>query len=137
MGHTEEINFEINKHKAFTIEIWKTAIHYYGFGVEEDQNKSYEWIKKYDSGKGGFGSVYSATWLDGIRKVDRDDYNYVRACEPSSIIALETLTSSKENKFDFLKYADNGSLHKYLTKNSSLEPGNMKIRLNGFHLKII
>ncbi|RIB07725.1 hypothetical protein C2G38_2213576 [Gigaspora rosea] len=27
-------------------------------------------------GKGGFGSVYSATWLDSIRKVDGSDYNY-------------------------------------------------------------
>ena len=30
-------------------------------------------------GKGGFGSVYSATWLDGIRKVEEikvDDDNY-------------------------------------------------------------
>ena len=53
-------------------------------------------------GKGGFGSVYSATWLDGIRKVDGDDYNYVRAREPSSIVALKTLASSKENN-DFLK----------------------------------
>ncbi|RIB11711.1 kinase-like domain-containing protein [Gigaspora rosea] len=97
-------------------------------------------------GKGGFGSVYSATWLDGIRKV----YGNVRAREPSSIVALKTLASSKENN-DFLKefkslmtcklnyyklaiygitqntetkdylmvfqYADKGSLQKYLTKN--------------------
>ncbi|RIB12624.1 kinase-like domain-containing protein [Gigaspora rosea] len=85
-------------------------------------------------GEGGFGSVYSATWLD------------VR--ETSSIIALKTLASSKENNNDFLKefkshmicninysklaiygitqnietkeylmvfqYANHGSLHKYL-----------------------
>ena len=53
-------------------------------------------------GKGGFGSVYSATWLDGIQKVD-ENYIYKRACKPFSIIALKTLTSSKENNFDFLK----------------------------------
>ena len=53
-------------------------------------------------GKGGFGSVYSATWLDGIRKVDGYDNNYVRKREPSSIVALKTLASSEEN-YDFLK----------------------------------
>src|SRR5260364_180036 len=54
-------------------------------------------------GKGGFGSVYSALWLDGIRKVDGDDYNYVRAREPFCTVALKTLVNSKENKFGFLK----------------------------------
>ncbi|RIB15695.1 hypothetical protein C2G38_1562241 [Gigaspora rosea] len=53
-------------------------------------------------GKGGFGSVYSATWLDGIRRVERIN-TFKRAREPSSIVALKTLTSSKENNFDFLK----------------------------------
>ncbi|RIB25220.1 kinase-like domain-containing protein [Gigaspora rosea] len=54
-------------------------------------------------GKGGFGFVYSATWLDGIRKIDVSDDNYVKAREPSSTVALKTLASSKENDFDFLK----------------------------------
>ncbi|RIB21385.1 hypothetical protein C2G38_1107025 [Gigaspora rosea] len=57
-------------------------------------------------GKGGFGSVYSATWLDGIRKVEKikdgDNDIYKRAREPSSIVALKTLTSSKENNNYFL-----------------------------------
>ncbi|RIB23707.1 hypothetical protein C2G38_2032503 [Gigaspora rosea] len=53
-------------------------------------------------GKGGFGFVYSATWLDGIRKVDGSDYNYVRAHEPSNTVALKTLTSFKKNN-NFLK----------------------------------
>ena len=42
-------------------------------------------------GEGGFGSVYKATWLDGIRKVDGDDYHYVRARESNSTVALKTL----------------------------------------------
>ena len=44
-------------------------------------------------GKGGFGSVYKATWLDGIRKVEKiTDSNYKRAREASSIVALKTLS---------------------------------------------
>ncbi|RIB10569.1 kinase-like domain-containing protein, partial [Gigaspora rosea] len=58
-------------------------------------------------GKGGFGSVYSAAWLDGIRKVktikDGNNDIYKRAREQSSTIALKTLTSSMENNNDFLK----------------------------------
>ncbi|RIB20744.1 kinase-like domain-containing protein [Gigaspora rosea] len=52
-----------------------------------------EWIpfdrlsKVKEIGKGGFGSVYSALW----------------AREPSSIVALKTLTCSMETKDDFLK----------------------------------
>ncbi|RIB13194.1 hypothetical protein C2G38_2198558, partial [Gigaspora rosea] len=53
-------------------------------------------------GKGGFGSVYSATWLDSVRKVetikDGDNDIYKKAREPSSIVALKTLAGSKENK---------------------------------------
>ncbi|RIB06250.1 hypothetical protein C2G38_530323 [Gigaspora rosea] len=45
-------------------------------------------------GKGGFGSVYKATWLDGIgRKVEKiNDNSYKRARETSSIVALKTLS---------------------------------------------
>ncbi|RIB15176.1 kinase-like domain-containing protein [Gigaspora rosea] len=91
-------------------------------------------------GEGGFGSVYSATWLDGIRqKVEKiNDDNHKRARETSSIVALKTLASSKENNNDFLKelaifgitqntetkeylmvfqYANKGSLYKYLRNN--------------------
>ncbi|RIB06813.1 hypothetical protein C2G38_483757 [Gigaspora rosea] len=53
-------------------------------------------------GKGGFGSVYKATWLDGIRNVDGYS-NYKRTRETSSIVALKTLASSKENNNNFLK----------------------------------
>ena len=42
-------------------------------------------------GEGGFGSVYKATWLDGIRKVDSGDNNYVRTRESNSTVALKTL----------------------------------------------
>ncbi|RIB25378.1 kinase-like domain-containing protein [Gigaspora rosea] len=58
-------------------------------------------------GKGGFGSVYSATWLDGIRKVetikDGDNDIYKRVREQSSTNALKTLASSMENNNDYLK----------------------------------
>jgi serine/threonine protein kinase len=59
-------------------------------------------------GKGGFGSVYQATWLDGKREVkkikDVDSYIYERAREQSSIVALKTLSSSKEKEDNnFLK----------------------------------
>ncbi|RIB05889.1 hypothetical protein C2G38_560199 [Gigaspora rosea] len=59
-------------------------------------------------GKGGFGLVFKATWLDGIRRnveTIKDGGNdiYKRVREPSSTVALKTLTSSKENNNDFLK----------------------------------
>ena len=76
-------------------------------------------VNKKKIGKGGFDSVYSATWLDGIRKVEqikidardnnRDDdegdhsdddgdddsnYSYKRSREPNSTVALKTLSGS-------------------------------------------
>ncbi|RIB15256.1 kinase-like domain-containing protein [Gigaspora rosea] len=50
-------------------------------------------------GQGGFSSVFSATWLDGIRKLDKN----VRIREPFSTVALKTLSDSKKNSLDFLK----------------------------------
>ncbi|RIB09090.1 kinase-like domain-containing protein, partial [Gigaspora rosea] len=51
-------------------------------------------------GKGGFGSVYSATWLDGIRKVDK-----IKDGDNDILIFTKkrTLASSMENQNDFLK----------------------------------
>ncbi|RIB10552.1 hypothetical protein C2G38_2043393 [Gigaspora rosea] len=78
-------------------------------------------IKKISEGE--FGSIFSATWLDGIREIkeiektdkDEDDddsdfnnnkdngnYMYMRTRKPSSTVALKTLSGSKENH-DFLK----------------------------------
>ncbi|RIB24258.1 kinase-like domain-containing protein [Gigaspora rosea] len=91
-------------------------------------------------GKGGFGSVYKATWLDGVRKVDGNDFNYLRARDPSSIVALKTfsgplkevdnymkcnisvsqlkiygLTQDSENKYLVVfQYANNGNLYQLL-----------------------
>ncbi|RIA99860.1 hypothetical protein C2G38_2237104, partial [Gigaspora rosea] len=46
-------------------------------------------------GEGGFGCVYSATWSDGIRIIEKaDDHYYVRSREPSSVVALKTLSDS-------------------------------------------
>ncbi|RIB24351.1 kinase-like domain-containing protein [Gigaspora rosea] len=55
-------------------------------------------------GKGGFSTVFSATWLDGIRKIDNDDYgNRIRARKQSSVVALKTLSSSEKTPLCFLK----------------------------------
>ncbi|RIB06847.1 kinase-like domain-containing protein [Gigaspora rosea] len=54
-------------------------------------------------GQGGFSSVFSATWLDGIRKLDYNDDKYVRTREPFSTVALKTLSDSNKNSHDFLK----------------------------------
>lgn len=50
-------------------------------------------------GKGGFGSVYSVTWLDGIRKIDFKNGQFVRSRKQSYTVALKTLPGSKA---DFL-----------------------------------
>ena len=50
-------------------------------------------------GQGGFSSVFSATWLDGVRKLNDN----VRTREPFSTVALKTLSDSKKNSHDFLK----------------------------------
>ncbi|RIB15556.1 hypothetical protein C2G38_2192109 [Gigaspora rosea] len=59
-------------------------------------------------GKGGFCSVYKAIWLDSKQKIkkihDGDSYIYERAHEQSGIVALKTLSSSKEKEDNnFLK----------------------------------
>ncbi|RIB29769.1 kinase-like domain-containing protein [Gigaspora rosea] len=58
-------------------------------------------------GEGGFGTVFSERWLDGIRKVkkiknDNDEHEYVKSREQCSTVALKTLSSSKENSYDLL-----------------------------------
>ena len=49
-------------------------------------------------GKGGFGSVFLAFWLDGIRKIDGN-----RRMREPGIVALKSLSGSNENPLDFLK----------------------------------
>ncbi|RIB24790.1 kinase-like domain-containing protein [Gigaspora rosea] len=60
--------------------------------------------------EGGYGSVFSATWLDGIRKIESNwnysTYTYTRTREPSSTVALKALSGSRENSLDFLKEFD-------------------------------
>ncbi|RIB07248.1 kinase-like domain-containing protein [Gigaspora rosea] len=92
-------------------------------------------------GKGGFGSVYKATWLDGIRKVEKIDGNYKRALETSGIVALKSLSRGSLKEFEnhmkcilyncqlkiygltqnikneyfmVFQYADSGNLNKFL-----------------------
>ncbi|RIB29871.1 kinase-like domain-containing protein [Gigaspora rosea] len=50
--------------------------------------------------KGGFGSVFLATWLDGIRKIDKT--HMIRLLRQPSLIVLKTLPNAK-NSSDFLK----------------------------------
>ncbi|RIB25228.1 hypothetical protein C2G38_2031223 [Gigaspora rosea] len=46
-------------------------------------------------GEGGFGCVHSATCSDGMRKIEKtDDRYYVISREPSSVVALKTLSDS-------------------------------------------
>jgi hypothetical protein len=54
-------------------------------------------VNKEKIGNGEFGSVYSATWLVGIRKIEGikvndDNYLYKRSREPNSTVALKTLS---------------------------------------------
>jgi hypothetical protein len=44
-------------------------------------------------GKGGFGSVFSATWLDGKRTVTGN----MRSRTPSCVVALKTLSGPQKN----------------------------------------
>ncbi|RIB17538.1 kinase-like domain-containing protein [Gigaspora rosea] len=51
-------------------------------------------------GEGGFGCVYSATWSDGIRKIEKTkDHYYIRSREPFSAVAIKTLSDSSLNEF--------------------------------------
>ncbi|RIB11751.1 kinase-like domain-containing protein [Gigaspora rosea] len=67
-----------------------------------------EWIpfNKLDNvqkiGEGGFGSVFSATWLDGKRAVPKDEWalTLTQSRTPSCVVALKTLPGSQKN---FLK----------------------------------
>ncbi|RIB30306.1 kinase-like domain-containing protein [Gigaspora rosea] len=55
-------------------------------------------------GEGGFGSVFSATWLDGKRIVSEkysEVVQYVQSRTPSCIVALKTLPGSQENLREF------------------------------------
>ncbi|RIB11472.1 kinase-like domain-containing protein [Gigaspora rosea] len=97
-----------------------------------------EWISfnKFDNvqkiGGGGFGLVFSATWLDGKRKIYYEG-KYTQSRTLSCVVALKTLPGSQNN---FLKevygitpnttnneylmvfqYANKGSLHEFLLSN--------------------
>ncbi|CAG8578589.1 9817_t:CDS:10, partial [Acaulospora morrowiae] len=77
-------------------------------------------------GKGGFGDVFSANWIDGKRKVLNDGKGFIQSRIQSHLVALKTLTSSS-NSMDFLREFKNhmrcrlmgSSLEVYgLTKNT-------------------
>ncbi|RIB23032.1 kinase-like domain-containing protein [Gigaspora rosea] len=48
-------------------------------------------------GEGGFGSVFSATWLDGKRTVSNVAGEFIQSRTPTCIVALKTLPGSQEN----------------------------------------
>ncbi|RIB22136.1 kinase-like domain-containing protein, partial [Gigaspora rosea] len=61
-------------------------------------------------GKGGFGTVFSATWLDGIRTTVKDSKKeeYTKSRETSSTVALKTLSNSQDlSSSDFLQQFKN------------------------------
>ncbi|CAG8567436.1 4678_t:CDS:10 [Acaulospora morrowiae] len=53
-------------------------------------------------GKGGFGYVFSANWLDGKRRTLHEDERYVRSRLPQCTVALKTLPGSSTSSADFL-----------------------------------
>lgn len=68
-------------------------------------SKLIEWIP-FDSlkdikmvGKGGFSSVYSAIWLDGVRKIQGKYGNYERSRDKSCIVALKNLYGFETDNF--------------------------------------
>src|SRR5437773_1284622 len=87
-----------------TIQEWTSRNQDTDYCMKESQlkiigyEKMIEWIPfdRLDNikkiGQGGFGSVFSATWLDGIRTIVDSE----RSREPSSTVALKTLSGSKE-----------------------------------------
>ncbi|RIB17340.1 kinase-like domain-containing protein [Gigaspora rosea] len=48
-------------------------------------------------GEGGFGSVFSATWLDGKRIISGEECHYTQSRTPSFIVVLKTLPGSQKN----------------------------------------
>ncbi|RIB01845.1 kinase-like domain-containing protein [Gigaspora rosea] len=71
-------------------------------------------------GKGGFGSVYSSTWLDGKRMVEGDNnLGYVRYRKKSCDVALKTLPGSQTSSSEFLNEFKNHM--KCRLKGSALE----------------
>ncbi|RIB28297.1 hypothetical protein C2G38_2158278 [Gigaspora rosea] len=68
-------------------------------------------IRKIGEGGGGFGSVYFATWLDGIRKTDYVNERYVRTRESSSEVVLKTLPYSEESLLSLKEYEELHEIH--------------------------
>lgn len=59
-------------------------------------------------GQGGFSTVFSAIWMNGIRNIKEIketnyDSKYIRTCELSNTVALKTLSGPKESPLEFLK----------------------------------
>ncbi|CAG8621287.1 570_t:CDS:10, partial [Acaulospora morrowiae] len=101
--------------------------------IATEYDKVIEWIP-FDRlnniqqiGKGGFGDVFFANWIDGKRKVLKDGKGFIQSRTQSYLVALKTLSSSS-NSMDFLKEFKNhmrcrlmgSSLEIYgLTKNTT------------------
>ncbi|RIB23021.1 hypothetical protein C2G38_2033095 [Gigaspora rosea] len=72
-------------------------------------------------GEGGFGSVFSATWLDGKRTASNASGEYIQSRTPSCIVALKTLPGSQENFLrEFKSFTEFKTMEAYgLTQNTT------------------
>ncbi|RIB05239.1 kinase-like domain-containing protein [Gigaspora rosea] len=166
MGRYEESLADLNKsleidpNNALTLNISGTLYQQMGRHKEalSDLNKSYE-IKANKNikqiGKGGFGTVYSATWID------EKDYRGLLLTRKQCTVALKSLTGSFDefkihyeyqlNRFSIdnygieiygitynsfeneylmvFEYADKGDLRHYLSKNFKILDWRQKIKI--------
>ncbi|RIB05210.1 kinase-like domain-containing protein [Gigaspora rosea] len=69
-------------------------------------------------GQGGFGSVFSAVWLDGIRNNDgsRQSQRNIVAGNTLKVYGL-TLNTKTNDYMMVIQYANGGSLHSFLRRN--------------------
>ncbi|KAF0498183.1 serine/threonine protein kinase [Gigaspora margarita] len=75
----------------------------------EEYEKIVEWIpferfeKVQEIGKGGFSYVYSATWVDGLRKLKSLEADAEQTRTGPSVVALKSITKSDNLTIEFLK----------------------------------
>ncbi|CAG8570336.1 18360_t:CDS:2 [Acaulospora morrowiae] len=67
-------------------------------------------------GRGGFGCVYSATWLDGKRRILYENGKCVRSHIQKYTVALKTLSDSSTNPTDFLREVETPHFYVALAK---------------------
>ncbi|POG65484.1 kinase-like domain-containing protein, partial [Rhizophagus irregularis DAOM 181602=DAOM 197198] len=86
------------------------------FKINDHDDIVFEWIpyNQFDNikeiGKGGFATVYSAKWKDGLLEYDEDNKIYKR--DPNKIIALKCLHNSQNINNKFLNETKNYPINK-------------------------